>query len=55
MYLAKPNNLPGYENEAVMELKSNDEDAREGKIELTFLNPKTKIMKIQMSILGFHL
>ena len=26
MYLAKPNNLPGYENEAVMELKSNDED-----------------------------
>ena len=42
MYLAKPNNLPGYENEAVMELKSNDEDTREGKIELTFLNPKTK-------------
>lgn len=41
MYLAKPNNLPGYENEAVMELKSNDEDPREGKIELTFLNPKT--------------
>ncbi len=41
MYLAKPNNLPGHENEAVMELKSNDEDPREGKIELTFLNPKT--------------
>ena len=41
MYLSVPNNLPGYENEAVMELKTNDDDAREGKIELTFLNPKT--------------
>ena len=41
MYLSVPNNLPGYEDEAVMELKTNDDDAREGKIELTFLNPKT--------------
>jgi len=41
MYLSIPNNLPGYENEAIMELKTNDEDPREGKIELTFLNPKT--------------
>ena len=32
MYLSVPNNLPGYENEAVMELKTNDDDAREGKI-----------------------
>ena len=42
MYLSIPNNLPGYENEAIMELKTNDDDAREGKIELTFFNPKTK-------------
>ena len=41
MYLSIPNNLPGYENEAIMELKTNDDDPREGKIELTFLNPKT--------------
>ena len=41
LYLSIPNNLPGYEDKAVMELKTNDEDSREGKIELTFLNPKT--------------
>ncbi len=41
MYLSVPNNLPGYEDEAVMDLKTNDDDTREGKIELTFLNPKT--------------
>ena len=41
MYLSVPNNLPGYEDKAVMELKTNDDDAREGKIELTFFNPKT--------------
>jgi len=41
LYLSIPNNLPGYEKEAVMELKTNDDDPREGKIELTFLNPKT--------------
>lgn len=41
LYLSIPNNLPGYEKEAVMELKTNDDDPREGKIELTFFNPKT--------------
>jgi hypothetical protein len=42
LYLAVPNNLPGYENEAIMELKSKDDDPREGKIEVTFTNPETK-------------
>jgi len=41
LYLTIPNNTPGYENEEVMELKSNDDDPREGKIELTFFNKKT--------------
>ena len=41
LYLTTPNNTPGYENEEVMELKSNDDDPREGKIELTFFNKKT--------------
>jgi hypothetical protein len=41
LYLTTPNNVPGYENEQVMELKSNDNDPREGKIELTFFNKKT--------------
>lgn len=41
LYLTTPNNVPDYENETVMELKSNDEDPREGKIELVFFNKKT--------------
>lgn len=41
LYLAFPNNLPGYENEAVMDLKTQDNDVREGKIELAFTNLKT--------------
>lgn len=41
LYLTIPNNVPGYESEQVMELKSNDNDPREGKIELTFFNKKT--------------
>ena len=41
LYLTTPNNTPGYENVEVMELKSNDDDPREGKIELTFFNKKT--------------
>ena len=39
LYLTTPNNVPGYEKEAIMELKSNDEDPREGKIEVAFTNP----------------
>jgi hypothetical protein len=41
LYLASPNNVPGYENESIMELKSDDNDPREGKIEVAFINPKT--------------
>jgi len=41
LYLTTPNNTPGYENEEVMKLKSNDDEPREGKIELTFFNKKT--------------
>ena len=33
LYLAFPNNLPGYENEAVMDLKTQDNDVR-GYLEL---------------------
>lgn len=39
LYLTTPNDVPGYEKEAIMELKSNDEDPREGKIEVAFTNP----------------
>lgn len=39
LYLSTPSNLPGYEKDAIMELKSNDEDPREGKIEVVFTNP----------------
>ena len=42
LYLMKPNNLPGHENEAVFELKSDNNSPREGKIELAFINPITK-------------
>jgi hypothetical protein len=52
LYLAVPNNLPGYENEAIMELKSKDDDPREGKIEVTFTNPETK--KIEKSDVIFR-
>ncbi len=52
LYLTAPNNTPGYENEQVMELKSNDDDPREGKIELTFLNKKTQ--KIEKSDVIFR-
>jgi len=41
LYLASPNNVPSYQNQSVMELKSDDNDPREGKIEVAFINPKT--------------
>ena len=49
LYLAFPNNLPDgktgikYKDKAIMELKSKDDDPREGKIEIAFINPKTKL------------
>ena len=49
LYLAFPNNIPDgkngvkYKNEAIMEVKTNDDDAREGKIEVAFINSKTKL------------
>ena len=49
LYLAFPNNLPDgktgikYNDKAIMELKSGDDDPREGKIEIAFINPKTKL------------
>ena len=49
LYLAFPNNLPDgktgikYNDKAIMELKSKDDDPREGKIEIAFINPKTNI------------
>jgi len=41
LFLAVPNNIIGYENQSVMELKSDDKDPRSGKIELVFTNPLT--------------
>ena len=49
LYLAYPNNLPDgrtgikYNDKAIMEIKSKDDDPREGKIEIAFINPKTNI------------
>ena len=49
LYLAFPNNLPDgktgikYNDKAIMELKSNDDDINEGKIELAYTNPKTNL------------
>ena len=49
LYLAFPNNIPDgkngvkYKNQAIMEVKTNDDDAREGKIEVAFINSKTKL------------
>ena len=46
IYLMTPNNTPNYENKSIMELKSTDDDAREGKIEVQFTNPKTNNYQI---------
>jgi hypothetical protein len=42
LYITKPSNTPGFENNTIMELKSNDKDPREGKIEIAFTNPLTR-------------
>ena len=41
LYLMTPNNCPGYENEAIMELKTNDKDPREGRLSIAFIDPLT--------------
>jgi len=42
LYLMTPSNTPNYNDEAIFEIKSEDNDTRSGKIELDFINPQTK-------------
>lgn len=53
LYLITPNNCPGYENEPVMELKTNDEDLREGKISVPFEDPITGKPKVSDVLFRF--
>lgn len=41
IYLITPNNTPGYEDEAIMELKTDINDPKTGKIEVAFIHPIT--------------
>ena len=53
LYLMTPSNTPGFENKPIMELKTNDDDPREGKIELAFNNHHTGIQEISNVLFRF--
>lgn len=53
LYLMIPNNCPGYKNEPVMELKTKDNDSREGKISIAFNDPVTNEPKVSDVLFRF--
>jgi len=53
LYLMDESTTPGYENNAVMKLRTEDNEAREGKIEVKIFDPITKKEKIENVIFRF--